>query len=312
VHGGLKAWRRRVEIDEGEKYVKRIQFILLAAMTVVAVSVAVGAGASSAFAGNGPLWLVNGERYDCEKLPEKKHEYLTLLECLNSSSTQRSNGEWYRIKLQTSGLLKLDQGVLGLALSLTISPNFILHTSVITIVCKHMHTHIDFAGGTPARSHSSTVFTECEVEGHSSCTVNSPSAAVGTIAVSTKSEVIYLGSEKEAEKEEGKMGDLFSPESGETFVELVIGGTGCPLFTKGEQEVKGTVIGEIEPVGTMGTVGLQIFPTSAIKKGFKWLKSGTVEEVKSSLKVFSVIEAVESGEAEVSLSSGEEWGVEER
>jgi alpha-D-ribose 1-methylphosphonate 5-triphosphate synthase subunit PhnG len=289
--------------------VTRIRLILLAALAMAAVSVAAGAGASSAFAGNGPLWLVNGTRFDCQK---ETGQYKTLLECLTGGAG--STGQEWNLKelTGTSGLLKLDQGTLALALNLSGTTNFVLHTSVITIVCKHMTSNIVLVGGTPAKDHATIHFLECEVEGHSGCTVNSPGAANGLIQVAAKSEVIYLGAEAEAKKEEGKMGDLFSPESGETFVELVIGGTGCPLFTKGEQEVKGTVIGEIEPIGTMGKTGLQVFPPAAIKSGFRWLKSGSVEELKSSLKVFGVIEAIQSGEAEVMLNSNEEWGVEQK
>jgi alpha-D-ribose 1-methylphosphonate 5-triphosphate synthase subunit PhnG len=300
----------RAEIDEREKYVTRIRLILLAALAMAAVSVAAGAGASSAFAGNGPLWLVNGTRFDCQK---ETGQYKTLLECL-SGGAGSTGQEWNLKELTgTSGLLKLDQGVLALALNLSGNTNFTLHTSNITIICKHMNSNIVLVGGTPAKDHATIHFLECEVEGHSTCTVNSPGATVGLIQVPTiKSEVIYLGTEAEAKKEEGKMGDLFSPESGTTFVELVIGGTGCPLFTKGEQEVKGTVIGEIEPIGTMGKLGLQVFPATAIKKGYRWLKSGEVEELTSSLKVFGVIEATQIGEAEVMLNSNEEWGVEQK
>jgi alpha-D-ribose 1-methylphosphonate 5-triphosphate synthase subunit PhnG len=291
--------------------VTRIRLILLAALAMAAVSVAAGAGASSAFAGNGPLWLVNGTRFDCQK---ETGQYKTLLECLTGGAG--STGQEWNLKelTGTSGLLKLDQGTLALALNLSGTTNFTLHTSVITIVCKHMNSNIVLVGGTPAKDHAIIHFLECEVEGHPTCTVKGGGASepVGLIQVAAKSEVIYLGSKKEAEKEEGKMGDLFSPESGETFVELVIGGTGCPLFSKGEQEVKGTVIGEIEPVGTMGKTGLQIFPTTAITEGYRWKKSGEVEKISSSLKVFGVIEATQIGEAEVMLNSNEEWGVEQK
>jgi hypothetical protein len=151
-----------------------------------------------------------------------------------------------------------------------------------------------------------------EGESHKECTVHSPGEAVGTIATAAKTEVVYLGKEEEAKKEEGKLGDLFTPVSGETFVEIDIGGSGCPIFSKGEQEVKGSVIGEITPVATMAKIGTEIFPSKAIKKAYKWESAGTVKEVKAELDVFGVIEAVQIGEAEVELESGEEWGVLEK
>ena len=248
---------------------KRIRLILLA-LTVSACAFA-GVAASSASAA-GPLWLT------------------------------AASGKF------TTESLTAEASALNLG-------NFVLKTSLITIECKHMHSEVSLIGGMAAKDTANIHFLECFVVGHSGCTVNSPSAEVGLILVTgVKTKVIYLGTKKEAEKEEGKLGDLFTPSggavSGETFVELVIGGTGCPLFTKGEQEVKGSVIGEIEPVNTMGTEGKQIFPTTAIKEGYAWVSKGKVEPIeKVSLNVFGVIEAVQSGNADVTLNNGEEWGV---
>lgn len=185
---------------------------------------------------------------------------------------------------------------------------FKLKTSVITLVCNKTAATGTIKGGTPGTDTEKFKFTECSVEGHPSCTVNSPSEAAGTIVMEAKTELVYVGSKVEAEKEEGKLGEIFTPVSGETFVEIVVGGSGCPLFTKGEQELKGSMIAEITPVNIEGKVVKLILPASAIKKGYRWLKTGEVTEVASSLKVFGVIEAVFSGEASLELEGGKAFG----
>lgn len=289
---------------------KRIRLILLAAMTMATMLVISGVGASSALAASGPLWLVNNFK-ECQ-FTQPNGNYSTLPECVKNENFG-AGSNWSAVL--TSGLLGPNVQGGGIPASALNLGNFVLHTSLITIICKHMHSEVALLGGVPAQDDANIHFLECEVEGHSSCTVNSPGASTGLILVTgVKTKVIYLGTKKEAEKEEGKLGDLFTPAggatSGETFVELVIGGTGCPLFTKGEQEVKGSVIGEIAPVNSMAKEGKQIFPTTAIKEGWQWVSKGKVEPVeKVSLNVFGVIEAVQSGEADVSLNSGEEWGV---
>jgi hypothetical protein len=214
-------------------------------------------------------------------------------------------GTWERITLTgTSGPLLADQIGLALATKKAGSAKFKLHTSVITIECTTLSSPTTLIGGMPAKDYAEIKFSGCTVEGHASCTVNSPGEAVGSITTAANTEVVYLKKE-----EGGKLGDLFTPVEGETFVELVIGGTGCPLFTKGEQEVKGSVIGEIKPVNSMSKTGELIFPgEGGITKAYKW-NGGTLEEVKASLKVFSVINAEQIGESEVMLNSNEEWGV---
>ena len=62
------------------------------------------------------------------------------------------------------------------------------------------------------------------------------------------------------------------PEVGETFVTLVLGGGSCPIFTEGEREVKGSVIGEAVPIETMAKSGHLKFKNPAIKTG--WLYEG--------------------------------------
>ena len=231
------------------------------------------------------------------------------LSAVAASSASAAGPLW----LNASGKLASSSESL-LALGLNLGHFTLTAGSLITILCEHLHAHTTLLGGMPAKDDTHLHFLNCTVVGHPNCTVNSPGAEVGLILVSgVKSEVVYLGTQTEAEAEKGKLGDLFTPSggktSGETFVELVIGGSGCPLFTKGEQEVKGSVIGEITPVNSMGTEGKQIFPSTAIKSAWRWLGKGSVEEVTAGLDVFGVIEAIQSGEADIWLENGEEWGV---
>jgi hypothetical protein len=288
---------------ETEEYMKRMQLILLAAMAVCAF---VSFSATSAMAA-GPLWLVNGVRYDCEKAGPG-HKFDTLLNCLKGSP--ELGGEWELSTLTgTSGKLLLDQSALALGLNLG---TFKLHTSLITIECTSLDSPTSLVGGTPGKDHAIIIFKGCSVEGKTSteCHVNSPGEPVGTIATSAKTELVYIGTKEEAEKETGPLGDLFEPEeSGKPFVTLEVAGTKCPIFTEGTNKVEGSVVGEATPVETMGTEGMLKFPSPIIGKAFRWVKAGEVTEVKPSLKVFGFVNAEQIGLADVKLLSGEEWGV---
>jgi hypothetical protein len=186
--------------------------------------------------------------------------------------------------------------------------NFSLKSSNIAIICKKMLDAGRLIGGTPGQDEGTITLSECEVEGHSECHVNSPGQSSGTIASKAKTELVYLGSKVEAEHEEGRLGDIFRPHSGETLIELDITGSGCPPFTKGEQEIKGSVIGEVEPVNTIAKEGKQVFPTTAIKQAYEWESAGKVKEIAAGLKIFSIIAVTESGEAAVELEGKEEFG----
>jgi hypothetical protein len=281
---------------------KRIHLILLAAMAMC-VFASVGASSASA-AVEGPLWLVNGVRYDCEKEAPSGVRYQSLLECL--ANLHGGSGEWRALELTgTTGVLKLDQAALVLASKLAGSGNFTLKTSLITIECTAVHAHGDIIGGNPGRDHEFIRFTGCFVKGKTDaeCHVNSPGEPDGSIATYALTELVYL-----EENVNGEIGDLFSPVSGTTFVELQINGTKCPLFTKGEQEVKGNVVGEASPIATMAKKGVLKFPTSPIGEVFL-RESGAWTKISVGLSVFGVVKAAQIGETEVELSSGEEWGV---
>jgi hypothetical protein len=282
---------------------KRSKLVLLAA---IAVCASTGLATTSAWAA-GPLWLVTGSRFDCAKATPGTYKSLTG--CLGGPNA--GSEEWERTTLTgTSGKLFADQGTSGSESNVNLG-NFIFKSSAITIECATLDVSGTSVGGVPAKAYTLDSFKSCSVAGRSEseCTVNGLGEASGSITVPTTVEVIYLGTEKEAEKEEGPLGDLLTPETGENFVELEVSGTNCPLFTRGVQEVKGSVIGEITPVNTMSTAGKQIFPSTAIKKGFRWIAKGKVQEVKAALKAFGVIETVQIGTADGETVNGEEGGV---
>jgi len=272
-----------------------------------AVLVMLGLASVNAWAA-GPSWLVNGPRFDCEKTTEGAR-YKTSLECLGG---ERSTAEekWERKALTgTSGKLLSDQGAEFEALA---TKTFVMHFgSLVTFECAAMSSTGSLVGGPPANSHVAIVFKECSVAGRSreECHVNTIGRAIGIIAINGKEEVLYIGAQAEAEKEKGQLGELLTPETGEVLTETIVNGTNCPLFSKGEQEIKGGAIGEITPVNSMGIEEKQIFPTTAIKSGYRWIKAGEVKEVSVALSLFGAIESVMSGEEKMVLESGEEWGV---
>jgi len=257
----------------------------------------------------GPSWLVDGARFDCEKATEGAR-YKTLLECLGG---ERSTTEekWERNALaSTSGKLLAGQGASFEAVN---TSKFKLKAgSEITLECDVMSSTGTLDGGPPAKSHLAIVLKDCSVEGRSEgeCHVSSAGRPVGTIATDAESEVVYLGTKKEAEKEEGLLGELYVPEQGEVFATIVIDGTDCPTFSKGEQELKGNVIAEIEPINSMAKTETTAFPSTSIDDGWRWVSKGKVEEILAvGLHWFGIIEMVLTGEAEAQLESSEEWGV---
>jgi hypothetical protein len=276
-------------------------------LAIAAMCLSLGLAGTSARAA-GPMWLANGERFNCERLEAGVHTYKTVLECLGGHE-EAGERRWLRNTHSESGVLEEDQGLVALALN---AGSFTLKGgSAIAIVCHHMHAALTLDGGEPGKGHGQLDFVECEVEGHPSCTVKSTGSTGGSIAMTAKLELIYLGTKKQAEKERGPEGVLFSPESGAKFVTLELSGSGCPVFTEGEREVKGSFIGEVANVGTMAKDDNLIFPAGPIETGWRWLKKekGKVEEVEAVLKAFGVVKAALSGEAKAMLGSEEEWGV---
>jgi hypothetical protein len=188
---------------------------------------------------------------------------------------------------------------------------FKLKTVMITIECTSLHSPMTLIGGMPAKNSWTIYFTGCSVAGktETECHVNSPGEPVGSLTTSANAEVVYIGNHKEAEKEEGKLGERFTPATGDTLLEVVVNGTKCPMFTKGEQELKGSMIGEISPVATMATSGELSFPAPLVAKGYRWVGKGNVVEVTASLSMFGIIKAEQTGGAEICLDTGRAFGV---
>lgn len=118
------------------------------------------------------------------------------------------------------------------------------------------------------------------------CSVTNVGGTAGTIDVDANTELVFA-TKKDAEEETGTIYDLFSPTSGEKFVELDFTGSECVVT--GEVEVKGSVLAE--PSTAVSTSGTLTFPTTAITKGFVWPGD---TEVKVGLKVFG-FSAIQSG-----------------
>jgi hypothetical protein len=178
--------------------------------------------------------------------------------------------------------------------------------SVITIECAQASSTGSITA--PRKDTSTISFTECAVAGKSSseCTVNSPGEPHGTIDTAANTELVYIGSEKEAKEEKGKLGDDFSPVSGETFVTLTVEGPNCPNLSSGTNEVKGSVVAE---VGAGEKVeGTLNFPSTTIKEAFSFESKGKVKKLKPALTVFGFIGCSQVGEEIVETEGKEAFG----
>jgi len=284
---------------------RRTRLILLSATVLGAASVFPGLNASSASAA-GPLWLGDGEgaAQSCPKVGPK-HKYSSDILCLLLAEKE---GEYESEPLRGVTVLPAQDHMVTTATKRNSSGDFKLATSVITIECTTLNSPTILMGGTPATTHSAFTFTGCSVKEHAKCTVNSPGEPNGTIATEARGELVYA-----KEEEDDELALILEPESGETFLTLDVGelegSENCPLFTKGEDEVEGSVAAEISPVATMTKVSYLKFPSEAIAPVYRWVGEGKFSEVTPSLKAFGVLGAKLVGEAEVSLENNEEWGV---
>jgi hypothetical protein len=255
-----------------------------------------------AFTGNGieQGWLVKNT---CENLD------LELKEVIPSTVTG------YRsIKLDAPTLLLAGEEALTLDLSLT---NFLLERSTGTITCTHVDSNGALIGGNPGTDRSNVTFLNCTVNGHPQCDVWSQGRPFGTIFAELKSELVYLEN-----KENEKVGELFTPKTGTTIVSLrstQLSEGACPTGwpATGEEEggikfgaakITGSIAAKVEPVNKHELLGTLLFPAEKITKVFK-NEGGTLKEVKPKLTVSGLEEMNESGTEDVWLENDEPWGV---
>jgi hypothetical protein len=248
----------------------------LVGLALVAVFALTAVASSAAFAGEGPIWKVAGSKLESG---------ITK----NITAAKKAGSAEFKFKAGT----------------------------LITINCTGASSTGTIIGGEPGTDTANIKFTGCTVEGHSECTVKSPKEGteevpVGEIRVKAKTELVYLSStsatnEKvDASGVGSHLGDLFSPASGSTFVELVVGGNNCPSLTKGTNKVEGSVLSIVEPSEAEAASGTLNFPTSSIEK--YWTRNGGVKSHEASLKVFGFIGCTQSGEETVELESKENFG----
>jgi hypothetical protein len=182
--------------------------------------------------------------------------------------------------------------------------------SIITISCEKASDTGKLSGGLPGKGTAELELTGCSVEGktESQCHVNSPGSSVGKIAVKADTELVYLGTKEEAEAEGARPAELLKPSSGETLVEVDIAGSSCPLFTKGEQEIKGSLITEILPDSVESKVESILFPlVFAEESVYRWDKAGEITHIEPHLTVFGTISVTATGGAEIEVEGGKEF-----
>lgn len=212
----------------------------------------------------------------------------------------------------------LGSGTFPASVTTTNLGDFTLHDTASgapEVLCTGLSAPSTLSEGAPGKSVTEIQFSGCTASGSGgsgACDTNSKGNTGGNITVPADDELVYTGTKKEeAEKEEGPLGDLFTPlAGGSTFVTLTfepLGSGKCPSLAVGEIKVNGSVIGKVEPVNTFSTEGMLTFPKSAILKGYKWLSQGSVEEVKPTLKSFGGT-STQLGLADLKLTAGGTWG----
>jgi hypothetical protein len=291
---------------------RRVKFVGLVLITTCAMGVSVS---QSAAAQAGPNVKATPICIPTIFYTVGTYIYMNFSDCFNS--VNGGAGYWYQwvgLEVGVKGHLGEEEveasGVSTTEESLGMG-SFTLTSSPITITCKKEVGTGEVIGGIPAIGTTTATLTECGVQGktESECHVNSPGKPSGTIATEVNTELVYAGTKTEAEKEEGQLGILLKPKSGSTFVTVEIHGTKCPLFTEGTTEITGSVVADTTS-GTFVKTETLSFPATPIKNAYKWESAGKVKLVESSLKIFGIISATESGETLTTLpylASGGTW-----
>lgn len=250
----------------------------------------------------------------------------TLEECLQEPAPARVNNAWWvRVKevnllgpgyfvsnCNCNTVLYLETGETAKVTTKNLGDFSLVPALGPTTLCTGLSAPTTLLGGAPGTSITTIEFSGCTAPGGTgTCDSLSVGATPGNIIVNAKDELVYVGKEEEAKKEEGQLGDRFTPANGgNNFVTLTyvaLSGE-CPNGAV-ETAVEGSVIGLAEPVNQVNKTGMLKFPSTAIKKGWQWLSAGKVHEVKSELKAFTLVGATQEGLADLELESGAEWGV---
>jgi hypothetical protein len=290
---------------------------VMGAIAATAMCLFSGVVASGALAVQGPFWLTAKDT--CSLFTGPGKGWLTQNSCENldlelKEEIPAATKGWESVKLNAPTLLLAGEEALILDLSLT---NFVLSSAPATITCTHVDSNGALIGGNPGTDRSNVTFLNCTVNGSPKCDVWSKGQPFGQIFVELKTELVYL---ENAENE--KVGDLFTPKTGTTFVPLratALTEGACPtgVPATGEEEggikygttnVKGNIVAKVEPVNKHELVGTLLFPEAKIAKAFQNV-GGTLKEVKPKLTAFELSEANESGTEDVWLENDEPWGV---
>jgi hypothetical protein len=285
----------------------KVLAIMLASMFALAAVLAASASATELALGPAfLLGLCEGPRLS----PLAQKGFLTHSGCLAGTGEEEvpAGSRYYvdRTRLETLELAKVTPTNLG---DFTLTPS-----SGPAVLCSGLTAPTLLLGGTPGKSQTEINFSGCTVPTGTKCDANSKGATGGLILVNAKDELVYTGTKREAENEEGKVGDLFLGEKEEggvrTFVVLTfeaLSGGRCPTGAV-ESKVTGSVVGLVEPVNAMSSGGMLRFPSTAVSPVYKWTRHGTVTEVKPQLEMFG-FKDVESGLADLELESKGIWGV---
>ncbi|HYM54630.1 MAG TPA: hypothetical protein VES97_04665, partial [Solirubrobacteraceae bacterium] len=181
---------------------KRIKVIGVALMVMSALSVVAAPTASAA----GPLYLLN--KRDCVEVALGEGKFASRLACENGAPITEP-GTWALKSILSN--VKLLSGEMADA-KVTNLGNVDLKVpgNNLTIVCKGFSAPTLLLGGTPGRSDTELKYSTCTVEGSPECDANSPGQKGGSITFKAKDELVYIGTKKQAENEEGPLGDLFT------------------------------------------------------------------------------------------------------
>jgi hypothetical protein len=183
--------------------------------------------------------------------------------------------------------------------------NQVLKATGVEIVCPNLAATGNLL--VSSTNEETLTYSGCKVTGHASCVAKSPGAANnGEIVTNLLSSKLAWATKEAAELKTASGNNtvtVFTPKTGEVFVNIELTPLGECGFTPTEAAVKGSVI--VTNVGAATLAKTQEISSTGAEKYFT--NPGAVES-KGKLTAFGLA-ASYKGKSQISLTSGSEWGV---
>lgn len=232
-------------------------------------------------------------------------EFTSALDCLRNEASEGIPGPGWKREGAQEGALSPSTMIVG---KIAPGEKIAFASAAASVSCSKAKVVGEITSEALGRSTNKLGLEECSVESgeFAECEVSSPGEPAGSVLAEVDGELVFLGSEAEAEKETGKLGERFTPTTENTLFTLEFGGAHCGHTDK--VPVEGSLIAEFAHANIESVVQEIVQPREPIARAFQWLGERTVREVTSELAAFGEPASI-VGKEDLKLESGIKWGV---